>query len=88
MRVKFKLFSIYRELAGAKELEVDLPEGSTVLDAVKELVKLRPALRDRLLEGGKLKKGFHLMRGYKWPSPDEVLNEGDVIAIFPPVGGG
>ncbi|HIE24198.1 MAG TPA: MoaD/ThiS family protein [Candidatus Korarchaeota archaeon] len=89
MRVRFKLFSIFREEAGASEVEVQVEEGATILDAVKELAKVKPRLRDRLLDGdGTLKRGFHLMRDERWPKPDEKVKDGDLIIIFPPVGGG
>jgi len=89
MKVRFKLFSIFREEAGASEVVVQVPEGSTILDAVKELARVKPRLKKRLLNGdGTLKRGFHLMRDQRWPKPDEKVRDGDLIVIFPPVGGG
>ncbi len=89
MKVRFKLFSIFREEAGASEVEVQVKEGATILDAVKELARVKPRLKERLLNGdGTLKRGFHLMRDERWPKPDEKVKEGDLIIIFPPVGGG
>lgn len=89
MKVRFKLFSIFREEAGASEVVVQVPEGSTILDAVKELARVKPRLKERLLNGdGTLKRGFHLMRDRRWPKPDEKVRDGDLIVIFPPVGGG
>ncbi len=89
MKVRFKLFSIFREEAGTSEIEVLLPDGATILDAVKELASVKPRLKERLLNGdGTLKRGFHLMRDERWPKPDEKVRDGDLIVIFPPVGGG
>jgi len=89
MRVRFKLFSIFREEAGASEVEVEVHDGATILDAVKELARVKPRLKKRLLRGDEtLKRGFHLMKDQRWPKPDEKVKEGDLIVIFPPVGGG
>ncbi len=89
MKVRFKLFSIFREEAGTSEVEVQVKEGATILDAVRELARVKPKLRERLLDGsGNLKRGFHLMKDERWPKPDEKVKDGDLIIIFPPVGGG
>jgi len=89
MKVRFKLFSIFREEAGASEVEVEVHDGATILDAVREVARVKPRLKERLLNGdGSLKRGFHLMKDQRWPKPDEKVREGDLIVIFPPVGGG
>ena len=44
MRVRVRLFAIQRELAGTREVALELPDGATVADAWNGLVELHPAL--------------------------------------------
>lgn len=65
-----------RERAGASELELDLPEGARVRDALAEL-------RD-------LAEGLPLLLAVNREYADEerVLDPGDELALIPPVSGG
>ena len=44
MRIRVRLFAIQRELAGTRELALDLPDGATVADAWDALVADYPVL--------------------------------------------
>ncbi|MEO6207956.1 MAG: MoaD/ThiS family protein, partial [Candidatus Limnocylindrales bacterium] len=44
MRIRVRLFAVQRELAGTREVALDLPEGGTVTDAWTGLVALHPSL--------------------------------------------
>ena len=44
MRIRVRLFAIQRELAGTREVPLDLPDGATIADAWNALVGLHPAL--------------------------------------------
>lgn len=94
--VKVKLFATFREMAGGRsEVNVKLPEKATILDLTEELSKLfGDEVKDNLLnlETGQLKSankvlvnGCNIELLQKSGTP---LKDGDVVAIFPPVGGG
>ncbi len=76
MRVSVRLFAALREQAGARERELDLPEGATVGDVWPQL-----ALGDE--PAGLL---YALNREYVARST--LLRDGDEVALIPPVSGG
>ena len=45
MRIRVRLFAVQRELAGTREVGLDVPPDATVADAWDALVKEYPALR-------------------------------------------
>ncbi|MCL4369704.1 MAG: MoaD/ThiS family protein [Chloroflexi bacterium] len=77
MRVRARFFGDLKKFAPHDEdvVEVDLPEGSTV---------------------SKLVDAAHVERGELWRASiknqlvelDQVLQEGDEVFLFPPIGGG
>jgi len=91
--MKVRLFATLRQIAEAKEVEVDLEAGETVRHALERLVQLRPNLKDQIFdeEGGLQRSIIILLRGRNIrleEGLDTVLGEGDYLAIFPPVAGG
>ena len=74
MKVKIKLFASLRQF-GADEQVVELPDGTTIVDVVLRL-KIPPTIR--LL---KIVNGVHQKSGH-------VLQDGDDLALFPPIAGG
>jgi molybdopterin synthase catalytic subunit len=81
MQVTVKLFGSIREAAGAKELAVVVPEGSTVADLRLLLTRDHPSfeeMADRL----RVSVNYEIVRG------DRALFEGDEVAFLPPVSGG
>ncbi|RLE67553.1 MAG: molybdopterin synthase sulfur carrier subunit [Thermoprotei archaeon] len=88
MRVKIRLFAAFREAAGTKEIELELPENSKVIDVIRKLAEHFPKLRKMLLKGDEMRKDYHVVKGGRWLKENDLLIDGDQIAIFPPVGGG
>jgi molybdopterin synthase catalytic subunit len=76
MRVRIRLFAMLRERAGTSELELELPDGARVRDAL--------AAVEPLAEG--LPLVLAVNRAYA--DPDVVLAPGDELALIPPVSGG
>ncbi len=92
--MQFNLYATFRLLAGIKTLQIDLPEGTTVRQAVDAVIAQRPVLRPHWLDGsGQILAHVHIFvngqdvqnmeRGEETP-----LQPGDVLDFFPPVGGG
>lgn len=81
MRVRVRLFAIQRELAGAREVSLDLPDGATISDAWEALVAVHP----RLAPG---RSSVRFARNGAYAEESTSLAEGDEVAMIPPVSGG
>lgn len=78
MKVEVKYYAWIREEIGEKEtLEFD--EGATVREIVKKLREKHPDLAG---------ENFLIAVNGMTVDLDTCLNEGDVVAVFPPAGGG
>jgi MoaE-MoaD fusion protein len=76
MTVRIRLFAMLRERAGRDELELELPEGACVADALAALDHLAGGL------------SLVLAVNREYAPPDAVLRAGDELALIPPVSGG
>jgi MoaE-MoaD fusion protein len=76
VQVTIRLFAILRERAGASEIELDLPEGARVRDALARLDDL----------AGGLPLVMAINRDYA--DAEAPLRAGDELALIPPVSGG
>ncbi len=82
MRVQIRLFAMLRERVGESSLELGLPAGATVEDALTAL-----AADERL--GGLLERlPVRLAVNRDYAAQDTVLHGGDELALIPPVSGG
>lgn len=81
MRINVKLFAVLRERAALSELCLDLPDRATVADAAEAVAARLPALR-----GLSVRTAYAVNRAYV--KADAVLNDGDELALIPPVSGG
>ncbi|ELZ06235.1 MoaD family protein [Natrialba chahannaoensis JCM 10990] len=94
MPTEWKLFADLAERAGDKQVTVDASAGDTVDDALVELVEDRPAVGDRVLtDDGDLRSQINVMRNgtnvlVEEEGLETELEEGDELALFPPVSGG
>jgi MoaE-MoaD fusion protein len=81
MKLSVRLFAILRERAGADSVEIDVPEGSTVADAI-EALRRQPGLTE--LEALPVR----LAVNQQYADPTEPVEAGDELAAIPPVSGG
>lgn len=81
MRVRLRFFASLREAARTSELHLDVPRGATAGDALRLLGEQYPALRD-------MPTGLLISVNLEYVGPDYRLNEGDEVALIPPVSGG
>jgi molybdopterin converting factor subunit 1 len=81
MRCRVKLFARARDLAGAGEVSVSLPDGATVADLRRALANAHPALAG-LLERSALAVDNEFADNAAQVPP------GAEVALLPPVSGG
>ena len=81
VRVRARLFAIQRELVGAREVALELSEGATIEDAWAALVDLHPGLAPG-------RSAVRFARNAEYADAHMVLEDGDELAIIPPVSGG
>ena len=80
MRVLVRLFASYREAAGAGHIQLELPAGATVRDAIHEVLRQHPLVA----EG----RQVVIARNREYVDPGAALADGDEVALIPPVSGG
>jgi molybdopterin converting factor subunit 1 len=79
--IRIRLFAIQRELAGTREVPVELADGATVEDAWTALVGRYPGLAPG-------RPSVRFARNGDYAEPMTVLADGDEVAMIPPVSGG
>jgi molybdopterin converting factor small subunit len=93
MIVKFKSFGPIRRLLDKQLIEVEVPEGATVLDVIKIVTEIGgPPLKDLILRKGDIDGNLIVMLNKKDVSTiggiDLSVSDGDEIALLPHVQGG
>ncbi|MFB6252510.1 MAG: ubiquitin-like small modifier protein 1 [Halobellus sp.] len=86
--VHWRLFADLAEVAGGREHTVSIESGATVEDALAALLNGREDLSQRILDGDDLADDVNLMRNGTPVSESDDVEEGDELAMFPPVTGG
>ena len=81
MRCTVLLFAQLRESIGRESLMIDLPEGARVADAMNELATSHPSIAQQ-------RGRIAIAVNERYARHDTILNDGDVIALIPPVSGG
>jgi MoaE-MoaD fusion protein len=81
IRVRVRLFAIQRELVGAREVQLDLAVGATIENAWTALVALHPGLAPG-------RPAVRFARNAEYAEPGTPLEDGDELAVIPPVSGG
>jgi molybdopterin synthase sulfur carrier subunit len=92
--MEWRLFANLAEAAGTKRVEVPAGAGDTFSDAFEQLLEAHPELEEEVLDDeGELREHIRVLRNDHNPfvtdeGYDTVLEEGDELALFPPVSGG
>jgi molybdopterin synthase sulfur carrier subunit len=91
--MRVRIFATLRSFVGAKEVEVDVEAGDTVRNMLDKLTDEYPTLRERVLDDeGNLQSSINVFvngRNIKFlDGLNSPIQEGDRLALFPPVGGG
>jgi MoaE-MoaD fusion protein len=81
VRIRIRLFALQRELAGTREIALDLPAGATVEAGWQALVDRHPALAPG-------RASMRFARNGDYADASDALADGDELAFIPPVSGG
>jgi len=81
VRIRVRLFAIQRELAGTREVALELPDDATIDDAWTALVALHPSLAPG-------RSSVRFARNGAYADETTALADGDEVAMIPPVSGG
>jgi len=81
IRVHVRLFAMQRELAGTRALDLVLRDGATIEDAWRGLVERFPVLAPG-------RAAVRFARNGSYVPAETPLEDGDEVAMIPPVSGG
>jgi molybdopterin synthase catalytic subunit len=81
MRIRVRLFARQRELAGAREVALDLAAGATIEDAWNAVAARVPAIAAG-------RPFVRFARNGEYADADQALADGDEVACIPPISGG
>ena len=80
MNVRVRLFASYREAVGMGHILLDLPSGATVRDAIAEITRQHPLVAEI--------RQLIIAKNRDYVGLDETIDDGDELALIPPVSGG
>jgi MoaE-MoaD fusion protein len=81
MQVRLLFFATLKDIVGARQLQIDLPAGSTIADLLTRLESSYPRFKD-------YRPVLLTAINEDYVDKNARINEGDEVAIFPPVSGG
>lgn len=81
MQVKLLFFASLKDIVGRRELDVDVPTGTTIQDLWENLESRYPLL-------GRYRSLVLTSLNEEYVDRKAVISDGDEVALFPPVSGG
>ena len=81
MKVKLLLFASLKDIAGRRDLEMELDDGSTLQEVTEKLASLYPEI-------GRMQNSVRIAINQEFADENISLNNGDEIAFLPPMSGG
>lgn len=85
LRVELLLFAQVAEAAGARRLQLSLPAGATVAGIWNAVAEGAPAIAAALAPW---RGRVAVARNERYARDSDLLRDGDVLALIPPVSGG
>ncbi|TXF90736.1 MoaD/ThiS family protein [Neolewinella aurantiaca] len=79
-KITLLCFGVARDITGAGNVSLHLRPRPSVADVRQQLIADYPAFGELV--------SFAIARNEEYADPDEVVENGDVLAIIPPVSGG
>jgi molybdopterin synthase sulfur carrier subunit len=93
IKVIARFFGSFKQATQKRDIEISIPNGSTVAILLAKIIAKHPSLQGLILDNN-LQLGSWvviLINGRNmsiFEGVDTQLNDGDVVAVFPPVAGG
>ncbi len=81
MKVRVLYFATCREIFGQREQEIDLREGASVNDLIEALSSQASTFRE-------MERSLMVSVNQAYVARDRALEDGDEVALIPPVSGG
>ena len=81
MHIRVRLFARQREVAGTREVELELGAGATIEDAWSAMADRVPAIASG-------RRYVRFARNGDYAAPDTLLADGDEVSCIPPISGG
>jgi molybdopterin synthase catalytic subunit/molybdopterin converting factor small subunit len=81
VKITVQFFSFFRQRTGQDELTLNLPDGSTVADALAQLHARFPQIKEA-------EKTTLIAIGMEFATRPSQLRDGDVLSLMPPLQGG
>ena len=81
MKIKVKLFAVFRDIVGAKEEELDVEPGITVQRLLDSYIVRFPQM-------ARFREHIILSVNKEYGPPGKVLKDRDEVSFLPPVSGG
>ena len=81
MRVRLLFFATLKDIAGSRELQLEVPEGSTVGDLWSQLERTYPRMQS-------YRSIVLTALNEEYVDRSARIEDGDELALFPPVSGG
>ena len=88
--MKVRFFQPFDELAGKKEIELDLQKPVPVRELLGTLEKRIPSFQPYVRKAGDEIQSFFviLVRGDEVLKLEDLVQDGDVVKVLPPISGG
>ena len=81
MQVRLLFFATLKDIAGSRELDVEIPAGTTIGDLWTRLEEKYPRMKD-------YRSIVLTALNEEYVDKTAMISDGDEIALFPPVSGG
>ncbi len=81
MQINVHFWSYFADIAGTRDLALQLPEATTVGEAMALIYQRFPTLETA-------RKSTLIAVGVDYASADQALKDGEELSLFPPVQGG
>ena len=81
MRIRLKMFAMLREKAGVDQIDLELPAPATVAMAIEAAARRLPAIAPLIPRAAAAVNLFYAAN-------DQLLSDGDELALIPAVSGG
>ncbi|AKH98428.1 ubiquitin-like small modifier protein 1 [Halanaeroarchaeum sulfurireducens] len=92
MNVELRLFATFREVVGRKTVDREVPADATIETVLRDLESEYPDFEGAFVEDGAIPSQVNVLKNGRavvhLEGLETPVEDGDAIAIFPPVAGG